>query len=74
MQLITKEGYTVTTAAPDSDAKGNVTRVDSCLFHKALGCDEGFQYTHAIKVFLGQRRKPVSWTSSTNASGAITSS
>ena len=36
------EGYRVT--------RGEVTRVDFRLFHKALGCHEGFQHAHTVKV------------------------
>ncbi len=41
---------TVTRIAPHFDASGNITRTDFWLLWKELGYQEGFNYSHTIKV------------------------
>jgi len=44
------DSYTVTRVAPHFDASGNVTKSDFWLMFKSAGYNNGFQYTHTIKV------------------------
>jgi len=44
------DGYTVTRVAPHFDAAGNVTKTDFWVMWKSVGYDDGYQYTHTIKV------------------------
>ena len=44
------DSYTVTRVAPHFDAEGNVTKTDFWLIWKSVGYNNGFQYTHTIKV------------------------
>ena len=44
------DSYTVTRVAPHFDAGGNITKTDFWLMFKSVGYDNGFQYTHTIKV------------------------
>lgn len=44
------DSYTVTRVAPHFDAEGNVTKTDFWLMWKSVGYNNGFQYTHTIKV------------------------
>jgi hypothetical protein len=44
------DSYTVTSVAPHFDAAGSVTKVDYWLLFKSVGYNNGFQYSHTIKV------------------------
>lgn len=44
------DSYTVTRVAPKFDAAGNVTTTDFWLMFKSVGYNNGYQYTHTIKV------------------------
>ncbi len=44
------DSYTVTRVAPHFDAGGNVTKTDFWLMFKSVGYNNGFQFTHTIKV------------------------
>ncbi len=44
------DSYTVTRVAPHFDATGNVTKTDFWVMWKSVGYDNGYQYTHTIKV------------------------
>ncbi len=44
------DSYTVTRVAPHFDAAGNVTKTDFWVMWKSVGYDNGYQYTHTIKV------------------------
>lgn len=44
------DSYTVTRVAPHFDAAGNVTKTDFWLMFKSVGYNNGYQYTHTIKV------------------------
>lgn len=44
------DSYTVTRIAPHFDATGNVTKTDFWVMWKSVGYDNGYQYTHTIKI------------------------
>ena len=44
------DSYTVTRVAPEFDAAGNVTKTEFWVMFKSVGYDNGYQYTHTIKV------------------------
>jgi hypothetical protein len=44
------DSYTVTRVAPHFDAAGNVTKTDFWVMWKSIGYDNGYQYSHTIKV------------------------
>lgn len=44
------DSYTVTRVAPHFDVSGNVTKTDFWVMWKSVGYDNGYQYTHTIKV------------------------
>ena len=44
------DSYTVTRVAPHFDAQGNVTKTDFLVMFKSVGYNNGYQYTHTIKV------------------------
>lgn len=44
------DSYTVTRVAPHFDAAGNVIKTDFWVMFKSVGYNNGFQYTHTIKV------------------------
>lgn len=44
------DNFVVTRVAPHFDAAGNVTRTDFWLMFKSVGYNNGYQYTHTIKV------------------------
>lgn len=44
------DSYTVTRVAPHFDATGNVTKTDFWVMWKSVGYDNGYQYSHTIKV------------------------
>jgi hypothetical protein len=44
------DSYTVTRVAPKFDAAGNVTKTDFWVMFKSVGYDNGYHYTHTIKV------------------------
>lgn len=44
------DSYTVTRVAPHFNATGNVTKTDFWLMFKSVGYNNGYQYTHTIKV------------------------
>lgn len=44
------DSYTVTRVAPHFGTQGNVTKTDFWLMWKSVGYNNGFQYTHTIKV------------------------
>jgi hypothetical protein len=44
------DSYTVTRLAPHLDAEGNITKTDFWLMFRWVGYNNGFQYTHTIKV------------------------
>lgn len=44
------DSYIVTRVAPHFDSVGNVTKTDFWLMFKSVGYNNGFQYTHTIKV------------------------
>ena len=44
------DSYTVTRVAPHFDAAGNVTKTDFWVMWKSVGYNNGYQYTHTIKV------------------------
>lgn len=44
------DSYIVTRVAPHFDAAGAVMKTDFWLMFKSVGYDNGFQYTHTIKV------------------------
>lgn len=44
------DSYTVTRVAPHFDAAGNVTKTDFWVMWKSVGYDNGYQYSHTIKV------------------------
>jgi hypothetical protein len=44
------DGYTVTRVAPHFDAAGDTTKTDFWLLFKSVGYNNGFQYSHTIKV------------------------
>lgn len=44
------DSYQVTRVAPHFDAQGNITSIDFWLFFKWVGYNNGFQYSHTIKV------------------------
>lgn len=44
------DSYIVTRVAPHFDAQGNITKTDFWLLFKSAGYDEGWQYSHTIKV------------------------
>lgn len=44
------DSYTVTRVAPHFDSTGNITKTDFWLLWKSVGYNNGFQYSHTIKV------------------------
>lgn len=44
------DSYTVTRVAPQFDASDNVTKTDFWIIWKSVGYDNGYHYTHTIKV------------------------
>jgi len=44
------DSYTVTRVAPHFDAAGNVTKTDFWVMWKSVGYENGYQYSHTIKV------------------------
>ncbi len=44
------DSYTVPRVAPHFDAAGNITKTDFWLLFKSAGYNNGWQYTHTIKV------------------------
>jgi len=44
------DSYTVTRVAPHFDAAGSVTKTDFWVMWKSVGYDNGYQYTHTIKI------------------------
>jgi hypothetical protein len=44
------DSYTVTRLAPHFDGAGSVTKIDFWLMFKSVGYNNGYQYTHTIKV------------------------
>jgi hypothetical protein len=44
------DSYTVSRVAPHFDAAGGVTKTDFWVMWKSVGYDNGYQYTHTIKV------------------------
>lgn len=44
------DSYSVTRVAPHFDAAGNVAKTDFWVMWKSVGYDNGYQYTHTIKV------------------------
>ena len=44
------DSYTVTRVAPHFDAQGNVTKTDFWVMFKSVGYNNGYQYTHTIKI------------------------
>jgi len=44
------DSYTVTRVAPHFDAAGNTTKTDFWVMWRSVGYDNGYQYTHTIKV------------------------
>lgn len=44
------DSYTVTRISPHFDAQGSITKTDFWLMFKWVGYNNGFQYTHTIKV------------------------
>lgn len=44
------DSYTVTRVAPHFDAAGDVTKTDFWVMWKSVGYNNGYQYTHTIKV------------------------
>ena len=44
------DSYIVTRVAPHFDAAGNVTKTDFWVMWKSVGYNNGYQYTHTIKV------------------------
>ncbi len=44
------DSYTVTRVALHFDAVGNVTKTDFWVMFKSVGYNNGYQYTHTIKV------------------------
>jgi hypothetical protein len=44
------DSYTVTRVAPHFDAAGNVTKTDFWVMWKSIGYENGYQYSHTIKV------------------------
>lgn len=50
------DSYTVTRVAPHFDAAGNVTKTDFWVMWKSVGYDNGYQYTHTIKVVEWSRK------------------
>jgi hypothetical protein len=44
------DSYTVTRVAPHFDTQSRVTKTDFWLMWKSVGYNNGFQYTHTIKV------------------------
>ena len=44
------DSYTITRVAPHFDAAGNVTKTDFWVMWKSVGYNNGYQYTHTIKV------------------------
>lgn len=44
------DSYTVSRVAPHFDAAGNVIKTDFWVMWKSVGYDNGYQYTHTIKV------------------------
>lgn len=44
------DSYTVTRVAPHFDAAGSVTKTDLWVMWKSVGYDNGYQYSHTIKV------------------------
>mgnify|MGYP001568744157 CR=1 FL=1 len=44
------DSYTVMRVAPHFDAAGNVTKTDFWVMFKSVGYNNGYQYTHTIKV------------------------
>ena len=44
------DSYTVTRIAPHFDAVGKLTKTDFWLVFRTVGYNDGYQYTHTIKV------------------------
>lgn len=44
------DSFAVTRVAPHFDAAGSITRTDFWLVFKSVGYNNGYQYTHTIKV------------------------
>jgi hypothetical protein len=44
------DSYTVTRVAPHFDAAGSVAKVEFWLLFKSVGYNNGYQYSHTIKV------------------------
>jgi hypothetical protein len=44
------DSYIVTRVAPHFDSAGNLTKTDFWLMFKSAGYNNGFQYTHTIKI------------------------
>jgi len=44
------DSYTVTRVAPHFDAAGNTTKTDFWVMWKSVGYENGYQYSHTIKV------------------------
>ncbi|MHB9036960.1 MAG: hypothetical protein ACYC64_09845 [Armatimonadota bacterium] len=44
------DSYAVTRIAPHFDGAGNVTKTDFWVMFKSVGYNNGYQYTHTIKV------------------------
>ncbi len=44
------DSYTVTRVAPHFDAAGSVTKTDFWVVWKSVGYDNGYQYSHTIKI------------------------
>lgn len=44
------DSYTITRVAPHFDAAGNVTKTDFWVTWKSIGYENGYQYSHTIKV------------------------
>lgn len=44
------DSYTVTRVALHFDAQGNITKTDFWMMFKSVGYDNGYQYTHTMKV------------------------
>lgn len=44
------DSYTITRVAPHFDAAGNVTKTDFWAMWKSVGYNNGYHYTHTIKI------------------------
>lgn len=44
------DSYTVTRVAPHFDAAGSVTKTDFWVMWKSVGYNNGYQYSHTIKI------------------------